>query len=78
MMINCCDNENDNALEEIKNSTKLTLNLSEIVYFQAGFPPGVINIVPGFGASAGHAVAHHPDIDKVGNAYMCTVMEYVK
>ncbi|XP_047498681.1 aldehyde dehydrogenase X, mitochondrial-like isoform X1 [Penaeus chinensis] len=32
---------------------------------EAGFPPGVINIVPGFGASAGHAVANHPDIDKV-------------
>uniref|UniRef100_A0A0P4WM47 Aldehyde dehydrogenase domain-containing protein n=1 Tax=Scylla olivacea TaxID=85551 RepID=A0A0P4WM47_SCYOL len=32
---------------------------------EAGFPPGVVNIVPGLGAVAGHAVAHHQDIDKV-------------
>ena len=29
------------------------------------FPPGVINIINGFGATAGAAVANHPDIDKV-------------
>ena len=32
---------------------------------EAGFPPGVINIVPGFGPTAGSAIASHPDIDKV-------------
>lgn len=32
---------------------------------QAGFPPGVVNIVPGFGPTAGAAVSHHMDIDKV-------------
>lgn len=32
---------------------------------EAGFPPGVINVVPGLGSVAGHAVSHHPDIDKV-------------
>lgn len=32
---------------------------------EAGFPPGVVNIVPGLGAVAGHAVAHHQEIDKV-------------
>lgn len=32
---------------------------------QAGFPPGVLNVVPGLGNVAGHAVAHHQDIDKV-------------
>ena len=32
---------------------------------QAGFPPGVVNMVPGFGPTAGAAIANHPDIDKV-------------
>lgn len=32
---------------------------------QAGFPAGVINVVPGFGSTAGAAIAAHPDIDKV-------------
>ncbi|XP_074850171.1 aldehyde dehydrogenase 1A1 [Carettochelys insculpta] len=32
---------------------------------EAGFPPGVVNIVPGFGPTAGAAIAHHMDIDKV-------------
>ncbi|XP_042242389.1 aldehyde dehydrogenase, mitochondrial-like isoform X2 [Homarus americanus] len=32
---------------------------------EAGFPPGVINIIPGMGPVAGHAIAHHQDIDKV-------------
>ncbi|HEX7957684.1 MAG TPA: aldehyde dehydrogenase family protein, partial [Pyrinomonadaceae bacterium] len=32
---------------------------------EAGFPDGVVNIVPGFGETAGAALASHPDIDKV-------------
>ncbi|XP_053318350.1 aldehyde dehydrogenase family 1 member A3 [Spea bombifrons] len=32
---------------------------------EAGFPPGVVNIVPGYGPTAGAAISHHPDIDKV-------------
>ncbi|XP_064083003.1 aldehyde dehydrogenase X, mitochondrial-like isoform X3 [Macrobrachium nipponense] len=32
---------------------------------EAGFPPGVVNVVPGLGQGAGQAVTHHPDIDKV-------------
>lgn len=32
---------------------------------QAGFPPGVVNIVPGFGTTAGAAIAGHMGIDKV-------------
>jgi len=31
---------------------------------EAGFPPGVINVVPGYGA-AGAALAGHKDVDKV-------------
>jgi len=32
---------------------------------KAGFPPGVINILSGFGKTAGAAIASHMDIDKV-------------
>jgi len=32
---------------------------------QAGFPPGVINILSGFGKVAGAAIASHMDVDKV-------------
>lgn len=32
---------------------------------EAGFPPGVINIVNGYGKEAGHALASHLDIDKI-------------
>lgn len=32
---------------------------------EAGFPPGVVNVVPGYGPTAGHALTHHPDVDKV-------------
>ncbi|XP_068632874.1 aldehyde dehydrogenase X, mitochondrial-like [Battus philenor] len=32
---------------------------------EAGFPPGVVNVVPGYGPTAGAALAHHPDVDKV-------------
>ncbi|KAF9891325.1 hypothetical protein FE257_004180 [Aspergillus nanangensis] len=31
----------------------------------AGFPPGVVNILNGFGREAGQAIATHPDIDKI-------------
>lgn len=33
---------------------------------EAGFPPGVINIVTGFGETAGAAITSHPDVNKVG------------
>jgi len=32
---------------------------------EAGFPDGVINVVNGFGPTAGHNIASHPDIRKV-------------
>nr|WP_035883414.1 aldehyde dehydrogenase family protein [Cupriavidus metallidurans] len=41
-----------------------TLRLGELIQ-EAGVPPGVVNIVPGFGPTAGAAMAAHPDIDKI-------------
>ncbi len=32
---------------------------------EAGFPDGAVNIVPGFGESAGRALVAHPDVDKI-------------
>jgi phenylacetaldehyde dehydrogenase len=40
------------------------LRLGELV-MEAGFPDGVLNVVPGFGETAGAALAAHPDVDKV-------------
>ena len=45
--------------------TPLTaLRLGELA-LEAGIPPGVLNVVPGFGATAGAALVDHPDVDKV-------------
>ena len=32
---------------------------------EAGLPPGVLNVIPGFGARAGAALVSHPGIDKI-------------
>src|SRR5208282_1724895 len=45
--------------------TPLTaLRLGKLIQ-EAGIPDGVVNIVPGFGPTAGAAIAAHPDVDKV-------------
>jgi aldehyde dehydrogenase (NAD+) len=40
------------------------LRVGELL-IEAGFPPGVVNILSGYGPTAGAAIAHHMDIDKV-------------
>jgi aldehyde dehydrogenase (NAD+) len=45
--------------------TPLTaLRIGELIV-EAGFPAGVVNILPGYGTTAGAAIANHMDIDKV-------------
>jgi phenylacetaldehyde dehydrogenase len=45
--------------------TPLTaLRLGELI-MEAGFPEGVVNIIPGFGETAGAALSAHPDVDKI-------------
>jgi phenylacetaldehyde dehydrogenase len=45
--------------------TPLTaLRFGELI-LEAGFPAGVVNIVTGFGETAGAALSEHPDVDKV-------------
>jgi aldehyde dehydrogenase (NAD+) len=41
-----------------------TLRVGELLA-DAGFPPGVVNIVTGYGHSVGQRIAEHPDIGKV-------------
>ncbi len=40
------------------------IRLGELI-LEAGFPDGVVNIVTGFGETAGAALAAHPDVDKI-------------
>src|SRR3954466_14928648 len=40
------------------------LRLGEL-FAEAGFPDGVVNVVPGYGETAGAALAAHMDVDKV-------------
>ena len=45
--------------------TPLTaLRVGELL-IEVGFPPGVVNIIPGYGSNTGLAIARHMDIDKV-------------
>lgn len=45
--------------------TPLSAILAGKLALEAGIPPGVLNIVSGFGPTAGAAIAEHMDIDKV-------------
>lgn len=40
------------------------LRIGELI-LEAGFPPGVVNILPGYGPTTGGAIARHMNIDKV-------------
>ena len=41
-----------------------TLRIAELA-LEVGFPPGVLNVVPGYGHTAGARIADHPDIGKI-------------
>jgi acyl-CoA reductase-like NAD-dependent aldehyde dehydrogenase len=41
-----------------------TLRIAELMQ-EAGFPSGVVNIVPGYGHTAGARLAMHPDVSKI-------------
>jgi aldehyde dehydrogenase (NAD+) len=40
------------------------LRIAELIV-EAGYPPGVVNMLPGYGPTAGAAIARHMDVDKV-------------
>jgi aldehyde dehydrogenase (NAD+)/betaine-aldehyde dehydrogenase len=41
-----------------------SLRVAELIA-EVGFPPGVVNIVPGYGPTAGQRLVEHPDVAKV-------------
>lgn len=45
--------------------TPLSILYFATLFKKAGFPPGVVNIISGLGATAGKALASHLDVDKV-------------
>ncbi|MCI4012227.1 aldehyde dehydrogenase family protein [Brevibacterium sp. ZH18] len=53
------------VLKPADETPRTAVRLAELAT-AAGFPPGVINIVPGVGAEAGQALAEHPGIDHIG------------
>jgi phenylacetaldehyde dehydrogenase len=52
------------VLKPAEETSLSTLRLAELVE-QAGFPPGVLNVVTGPGSVVGAAIAAHPGVDKV-------------
>jgi phenylacetaldehyde dehydrogenase len=52
------------VLKPAEQTALSALWLGELI-MKAGFPEGVVNIVPGYGETAGGALAAHPDVDKV-------------
>src|SRR6202034_2711406 len=52
------------VLKAAEQTPMTALRLAELVQ-EAGFPAGVVNVLTGFGETAGAALAAHPDVDKV-------------
>ena len=52
------------VLKPAEEAPLTSLRLGELI-LEAGVPPGVVNIVPGNGETAGAALAAHPGVDKV-------------
>jgi acyl-CoA reductase-like NAD-dependent aldehyde dehydrogenase len=55
---------NVSILKPAEQTPLTALRLGELI-LEAGIPEGVVNIITGFGETAGAAIATHPDIDKV-------------
>lgn len=52
------------VLKPAEEAPLTTLYLAKLIE-EAGFPPGVFNVVPGLGEVAGAALSRHPGIDKI-------------
>ena len=52
------------VLKPAEQTSLTALRLAELIA-EAGLPDGVVNVVTGFGETAGAALAAHPDVDKV-------------
>ncbi len=56
---------NSVVLKPSEKSPYTALRLAELAV-EAGVPPGVFNVVPGYGHEAGEALAMHMDVDAIG------------
>ena len=52
------------VLKPAEQTCLTALRLGELI-LEAGFPPGVVNIVTGFGKTAGNRLVEHPQVDKI-------------
>ncbi|WP_019832872.1 aldehyde dehydrogenase family protein [Sphingomonas sp. PR090111-T3T-6A] len=52
------------VLKPSEEASLSALALAELVQ-EAGFPAGVVNVVPGLGSEAGDALVRHPGVDKI-------------
>ncbi|WP_372518113.1 aldehyde dehydrogenase family protein [Solirubrobacter ginsenosidimutans] len=52
------------VLKPAEDAPLSTLHLAKLIE-EAGFPAGVVNVIPGLGATAGAALVAHPGVDKV-------------
>ncbi len=58
--------------------TPLTaLRMAELA-MEAGLPPGVLNVLPGFGPTAGGAIVEHPGVDKIAFTGEHTTAKIIK
>lgn len=55
---------NTAVLKPAEQAPLTTLRLAELIQ-EIDLPPGVVNVVQGFGPTAGAAMAEHPDVDKI-------------
>jgi aldehyde dehydrogenase (NAD+) len=61
------------AVLKIAEETPLTgLRLGQLC-LEAGIPDGIVNVVPGYGETAGRALVAHPDVDKISFTGSTTV-----
>lgn len=52
------------VIKPSEHTSASVLKLAELA-LEAGFPPGAVNVVTGFGAEAGQALVDHPDLAKI-------------
>ncbi|XP_074060754.1 aldehyde dehydrogenase 1A1-like [Macrotis lagotis] len=71
----CCGNT---VVVKPAEQTPLTALYVASLIKEAGFPPGVVNIVPGYGPTAGAAISSHMDVDKVAFTGSTEVGQLIK
>ncbi|EPY82804.1 aldehyde dehydrogenase family 1 member A3 [Camelus ferus] len=71
----CCGNT---VVVKPAEQTPLTALYLGSLIKEVGFPPGVVNIVPGFGPTVGAAISSHPQINKIAFTGSTEVGKLVK